>query len=130
MKARLMFGVEPYADLVATETGESHVGGDLSSSLPLQFQRISSSSSGRRSLVSADGSVSADGDPPPRTNQIRVRMKSIIAADIFISAPPYLISHFFAGFLEEFILSALFTYVHGVAQGSLGKGLKTCLRVR
>lgn len=65
MKARLMFGVEPYADLVATETGESHVGGDLSSSLPLQFQRISSSSPGRRSLVSADGSVSADGDPPP-----------------------------------------------------------------
>lgn len=48
-------------------------------------------------------------------------MKSIIAADIFISAPPYLITHFFLGFLEEFILwaadSSLFTHVHGVAWG-------------
>lgn len=48
-------------------------------------------------------------------------MKSIIAADIFISAPPYLITHFFPGFLEEFILwaadSLFFTYVHGVAWG-------------
>lgn len=49
-------------------------------------------------------------------------MKSIIAADIFISAPPYLISHFFLGFLEEFLLgaadSSLLTYVHGVAWGT------------
>lgn len=33
-------------------------------------------------------------------------MKSIITADIFISGLPYLITNFFQGFLEEFILWA------------------------
>lgn len=33
-------------------------------------------------------------------------MKSIITADIFISGLPYLITNFFPGFLEEFILWA------------------------
>lgn len=52
-------------------------------------------------------------------------MKSIITADIFISGLAYLITNFFQGFLEEFILWAslfaaenlLFSYVHSVARG-------------
>lgn len=44
--------------------------------------------------------------PPFWTNKIRVKMKSIITADIFISGLPYLITNFFQGFLEEFILWA------------------------
>lgn len=39
--------------------------------------------------------------PPLWTNTIRIKMKSIITADVFISG--YLITNFFQGFLKEFI---------------------------
>lgn len=90
---------------------------------PLQFHYISLSSQGRATKTALPCicwqiSLPAVGEtlmstwwdctphPPLWTNKIRVKMKSIITADIFISGLPYLITNFFQGFLEEFILWA------------------------
>lgn len=58
---------------------------------------------------------------PLWTNKIRVKMKSIIIADIFISGVPYLITNFFQGILKEFLLwvnlSLLLSYVYSIARG-------------
>lgn len=92
--------------------------------LPCICWRISLSAVGE-TLMSTRWDCAAH--PPLWTNKIRVKMKSIITADIFISGLPYLITNFFQGFLEEFILWAslslfaaeklLFSYVHSVARG-------------